>query len=502
MPGVNEALAAYQPQAVFFGGSMAYNNLRWVGTESGTPSYPVWSNDNPGGYGTGRPDGSVFMPAESDTTISASDQWFWKPNYDFRTLADLQAVYHATVGANSNMLLNIAPNADGIVPPEAMALYAAFGAWHVACYGSPGASYEPQPGAVIELDVSALASVDRVVAMEDQSGGEQVLAYSVEVQAAGGAWLPAETGQAIGHKRIHRLAAPVAGAQRVRLNVTATIGGVDPSSVKWASFAAIDGAASKCNGGGNDDAAETASASAAAPAPVLEQAPASAQAQAEAQALAAAALPLPNAPQLAWQRGEIMALIHFNMATFFENGDPGCTAANWLPADGSGSGNPKSFAPTALNVSQWVDSMVAIGVDEAVLTAKHGCGFYLWPTQVKLPDGSPYTYHVDTDAYGDVLAQFRDATSARGIGHGFYYSLTNNRYLNVYSHQVQPGPLQPGQVNVTQQQFEDIAFASVSELWTNYGALTEICESAAVLGGGAQPACAHSLPSLFPPPRL
>jgi alpha-L-fucosidase len=235
---------------------------------------------------------------------------------------------------------------------------------------------------------------------------------------------------------------------------------------------------------------------------VLEQAPASAQAQAEAQALAAAALPLPNAPQLAWQRGEIMALIHFNMATFFENGDPGCTAANWLPADGSGSGNPKSFAPTALNVSQWVDSMVAIGVDEAVLTAKHGCGFYLWPTQVKLPDGSPYTYHVDTDAYGDVLAQFRDATSARGIGHGFYYSLTNNRYLNVYSHQVQPGPLQPGQVNVTQQQFEDIAFASVSELWTNYGALTEICESAAVLGGGAQPACAHSLPSLFPPPRL
>lgn len=34
----------------------------------------------------------------------------------------------------------------------------------------------------------------------------------------------------------------------------------------------------------------------------------------------ATSLPLPTAPQLAYQRDEIMALIHFNMATFFRNG--------------------------------------------------------------------------------------------------------------------------------------------------------------------------------------
>lgn len=63
-----------------------------------------------------------------------------------------------------------------------------------------------------------------------------------------------------------------------------------------------------------------------------------------------------------------MALIHFNMATFFEDGDPGCNAGNW-PGP-TGSGNPASFNPTALNVSQWVDSMVAIHATEAVLTGK------------------------------------------------------------------------------------------------------------------------------------
>jgi alpha-L-fucosidase len=82
----------------------------------------------------------------------------------------------------------------------------------------------------------------------------------------------------------------------------------------------------------------------------------------------AQALPLPTAAQVAWQQGEIMALVHFNMATFFRDGDPGCSADNWQGA--TGSSNPDSFAPSALNVSQWVDSMVAIKATEAVLTAK------------------------------------------------------------------------------------------------------------------------------------
>lgn len=186
----------------------------------------------------------------------------------------------------------------------------------------------------------------------------------------------------------------------------------------------------------------------------------------------AGALPLPTPPQVAWQKGEIMALVHFNMATFFEDGDPGCNAGNWLgPA---GSSNASSFAPSALNASQWVDSMVAIGATEAVLTAKHGCGFYLWPTAVAAGANGRYDYHVRTDLYGDVLQQFVDATAARGIGHGFYYSLTNNFKLNVRTHNVQPGPRLPGQLKVSQQEFEDFAFASVSELWTRYGNLTEI----------------------------
>lgn len=179
-------------------------------------------------------------------------------------------------------------------------------------------------------------------------------------------------------------------------------------------------------------------------------------------------LPLPTPAQLAWQAGEIMALIHFNMATFVGNGDPGCGESNW--ADSS---KPTTFAPTQLDTDNWAASMKALGVKEAVLTAKHGCGFAIWPTTAKLPDGSPYGYNVPADM--DVLQKFTDSMSAAGIGHGFYYSLTNNFFLNVADHKAgaRATPL-PKQVNVSQAEFEAIATHQVTELWTKYGNLTEI----------------------------
>lgn len=176
----------------------------------------------------------------------------------------------------------------------------------------------------------------------------------------------------------------------------------------------------------------------------------------------------PTAAQYNWQRSEIMALIHFNMATFFKNGDPGCDASNWPEAH-----DTAAFAPTSLNVSQWIDSMDELGITEAVLTAKHGCGFYIWPTNVTLPDGRPYGYNVNSSL--NVLKEFTDAMNKRGKGHGFYYSLTNNFYLNLFSFKVRdPSTLIPYQVNITQEQWEVLALESLKELWTSFGNLTEI----------------------------
>ena len=181
-------------------------------------------------------------------------------------------------------------------------------------------------------------------------------------------------------------------------------------------------------------------------------------------------IPIPTKYQLAYQQQEIVALIHFNMATFVQDGDPGCTSENWLEK----SANPLTFKPTELDVNNWADSMDDVGISSAVLTAKHGCGFSIWQTDAVLPSGSPYTYKVGTPEL-DVIDQFSSVMEERGIGHGFYYSLTNNFYLNVclMNAGCVSDPL-PGQLNVTQDEYHTIVVSQVTELWTKYGHLTEI----------------------------
>lgn len=164
-----------------------------------------------------------------------------------------------------------------------------------------------------------------------------------------------------------------------------------------------------------------------------------------------------------------MALVHFNMATF--SGGQGCHDNTWDQAR-----HPSTFAPTQLDTDQWVESMVALGATEAVLTAKHSCGFCLWPTEAKFPNGSRYTYSVaGPGGIGvDVIQQFTESCKKAGVGHGFYYSVSQNFLLNVDGNKVQNTSLLPGQIKVTAEEYASIALSQVTELWSNYGELTEI----------------------------
>lgn len=183
---------------------------------------------------------------------------------------------------------------------------------------------------------------------------------------------------------------------------------------------------------------------------------------------------LPTPPQLRYQQGEIAALIHFNMATFVRDGDPGCAKGNWntkAPYAAGLSRDPATFDPQQLDVDNWIESINAVGAKSAILTTKHGCGFLLWPTNTTFTKSDPYSYH----AAVDVLQLYQDAMERAKIPHGFYYSLKDSFYMNVLGNKVQTQrPLLPGQVNVTQQEFESIAVAQLQEIWTRYGNLGEV----------------------------
>eukprot|EP01079_Euglenida_sp_SAG-EU17-18_P002554 gene2554-73_t len=169
-------------------------------------------------------------------------------------------------------------------------------------------------------------------------------------------------------------------------------------------------------------------------------------------------VPMPTPVQVAYQRQEIVALTHFNMATFFKDGDPACDSGNWQESQ-----KPSSFAPTNLNISNWIESYKGYGYH---VGGQGGIGV-------------------------DVVGEYAKAMRAAGLPHSYYYSLKDSFYLNAARvwpalYQVPttqigdnvkpPNTALPGQVAVTQDQFESISVAAVTELWGRYGNLAEICD--------------------------
>ena len=97
----------------------------------------------------------------------------------------------------------------------------------------------------------------------------------------------------------------------------------------------------------------------------------------------------PTAEMLEWHESELGVFFHFDMEVFapeWKFGDPIPDIRCW---------NPKK-----LDTDQWLRTAKAAGARYALLTAKHGTGFCLWPTKV-------HDYHVGNSAVPrDVVGEF------------------------------------------------------------------------------------------------
>ena len=192
-------------------------------------------------------------------------------------------------------------------------------------------------------------------------------------------------------------------------------------------------------------------------------------------------LPTPNADMLRWTNHEIGMMITYNMATYVPNctGNGLCASVGGCNAQLEGLPPVDTFAPTSLDTDQWVDAMIEYGAKYGILVIQHCSGFSMFETNefVLNATGFNYTYGVEFASWGggkrDVMREFVDSCKRKGVKPGVYYSLNHNWYLNAASSVVQPGPLKPGQVSVTQKQYEAIALAQYTALLTRYGDMAE-----------------------------
>ncbi len=113
---------------------------------------------------------------------------------------------------------------------------------------------------------------------------------------------------------------------------------------------------------------------------------------------------VPSERQLALQKMEFYAFVHFTVNTF--------TDREW----GDGTENPAVFNPSELNPDQWVSAVKDAGMKGLILTCKHHDGFCLWP--------SKYTEHSvkNSPCKADVIRMTADACRSGGIRFGIYLS--------------------------------------------------------------------------------
>src|SRR5690606_26418174 len=66
----------------------------------------------------GNEDGELWVPAESDVSIRPG--WFYSPSTDdkVKSLNHLLKIYYASVGRNSNLLLNVPIDRRGLIHPN------------------------------------------------------------------------------------------------------------------------------------------------------------------------------------------------------------------------------------------------------------------------------------------------------------------------------------------------------------------------------------------------
>ncbi len=117
--------------------------------------------------------------------------------------------------------------------------------------------------------------------------------------------------------------------------------------------------------------------------------------------------PIPSENQLRWQDMEMYAFIHYSLNTY--------TDQEW----GFGNEDPKLFNPSNLDCRQWARVCKQAGMKGIIFTAKHHCGFCMWP--------SKYTeYSVKNSPWkngqSDVVRELAEACKEEGLKFAVYLS--------------------------------------------------------------------------------
>jgi alpha-L-fucosidase len=237
----------HQPDSVIF--SDAGPDVRWCGNESGAGGDPNWSMVDPavvpypGVSGPaiipalqhGDPNGTVWRPAEVDTSIRKG--WFYHAADDtsVRSVDNLVDLYFNSVGRNSKLLLNVPPTRDGLLHDVDVARLAGFNErlQTVTLTGHSAdarTTWKPTGERTAEaiVDLGRTVSASMVRLAENIANGQSVARYTL-YSATTGDWSVLSRGGTIGYAKVDRFAPT--SMRRLRLVIEDAVATLDPVTI-------------------------------------------------------------------------------------------------------------------------------------------------------------------------------------------------------------------------------------------------------------------------------
>ncbi|RZK79766.1 MAG: hypothetical protein EOO85_02775, partial [Pedobacter sp.] len=251
------------PQAIIF--SDIGPDARWMGNENGIAGETNWATLNTDGFGvgadappakvlnTGNEGGKYWIPAEVDVSIRPG--WFYSAATDdkVKTLKELESIYNTSVGRNSNLLLNVPVNRDGLIHPADSTRLMELRRFLDAAYktnlakGKKITTFPATPlnvrsnlsdgntntfwtidsnvkGVDLIIDLGKPTSFNRIVLQEYIKIGQRVKNFSLQYWD-GKAYKSLGAYTTIGHKRI--LSFPTVQSSKIKINF-ADLAGVNP----------------------------------------------------------------------------------------------------------------------------------------------------------------------------------------------------------------------------------------------------------------------------------
>jgi len=180
----------------------------------------------------------------------------------------------------------------------------------------------------------------------------------------------------------------------------------------------------------------------------------------------------PSAAQLVWLDLEVGGNFNYGI---------GLPNAPWAPNVSNCYGGlpapPAARFNSTPDFAQWTSALQDMGARYSVLSASGGCGYALWPSRARFPDGVAYNYSVAQSPLltsKDILKDYVEHMRAAGIGTGVYFQLVYDYWGGFLHGKMAPnGPTAP---KLSAEQYFGVVIEQLGEIWnaSDYGNHTEL----------------------------